>query len=995
MIHKVLSEFGEAAVIGAKAIFDGHVAPMNPNEPTRSHVYLHNNIFFSRAVDSGVETFKIAKGDRAARKSASRDAQCMGQLHRLDIPGLHSLGTVLVDYLGTRFVCQSIVPGILHGERTHTLLYGAVEATAPLAWDKEMHELLEENLGKAQMIATRTVPKMPLSDERIASIEKMRTTPALIPEKQNEELKDTTQTIEVCGPIEAKGIRGSDQRKYVLDLSRLTPRDANWVSKADGGTGKWESALEESSNGKNKDFIPECIDDDEWTTAVLRPELVTNWTHMKLAKYLETKEKATTEGQQTEGESKEKVDKDNDDEKGSTKPESKGDAIDAENKDDKKNDVKPAKKKLSPEDEEYLQSLRLNLNVFLPDVRSMEGIDDAAVAQLKDDEERIRLVSTFLWDELLPKVTKEIRDGGSHQMPTDGKSLTDMLQQRGINCRYLGRLAVLATREEEKDREAAAMLTTGKSKNTERRTMPLSWIELLECEMVARAGKHVLESYLNENGGAAAMQPAQTIASFLSALMSEREETAGETETRISKEEKSNAHVPDEDDFNALTMFDTGGKGDAVPAPVRGRAQVWEDIQREVGRRFRYNLSLYNTGGTSSRALFIPLLRRVCQRTGTRLAARKYGVGGKCLCSGGNSSGGRITPSYPISPVDILDVVPLVKHAAAQGGEGFVPYNIGASVGPPSLHIVLPDAKAAFEAAHFHYGARGLPQALDLAQEAAGLYQRVTDTPLHLNVARCLDLTSAVLFEANEPQLAAANAARALGLVVQLGGFDCPEALTAHTSLSHIMMSSGALAGGIKHLRAAIYLMELMGGPRYAELSGAYHKLASLYHEAGDGLSALRFYQEAAARHSGDRLVEGMIAKSTAMVLAQLGQFKAAVDGEKHAYHIYSLLMGEDHDLTKSSAATLKVSKRVCVVPSINVYLCRLHLLISTFKILKTMQKLMQLAVDQGTRQVAEDKKRKEEELANTVASEIEAAEFEEQEEKKKKKKGKKKKKKT
>jgi protein TIF31 len=50
-------------------------------------------------------------------------------------------------------------------------------------------------------------------------------------------------TTKVCGPIEGKGIKGSDQRCYVLDLTRLTPRDANWVPQSMGGTGKWEEAL--------------------------------------------------------------------------------------------------------------------------------------------------------------------------------------------------------------------------------------------------------------------------------------------------------------------------------------------------------------------------------------------------------------------------------------------------------------------------------------------------------------------------------------------------------------------------------------------------------------------------------------------------------------------------------------------------------------------------------------------------------------------------------
>ena len=152
LVHKVLSDFGDAALQGVKAILDGYIQPMNPNEPARSHVYLHNNIFFSRAIDTGLDTFKVIQGDAAAKKSASRDANSMGVLHRLDVPGLHTLATVLVEYLGMRIVCQSVVPGILHGEKSHSLLYGAVETLSELQCNDEMHKLLEASIGESCMV---------------------------------------------------------------------------------------------------------------------------------------------------------------------------------------------------------------------------------------------------------------------------------------------------------------------------------------------------------------------------------------------------------------------------------------------------------------------------------------------------------------------------------------------------------------------------------------------------------------------------------------------------------------------------------------------------------------------------------------------------------------------------------------------------------------------------------------------------------------------------
>lgn len=946
-------DFGDAAYRAAVAIHAGAIAPMNPNEASRSHVYLHNSIFVSRAVDAGVETFKMSHGDRAAKKAASRDAQCMAFLHRLDVQNLYTLATVLVDYLGHRYVCQSIVPGILQGDTTHTLVYGAVEATSGLAWDETFHDLMEQYLGKTAMCATRTISTTPLSEERLKEIETLRTEPPLPPPpvKDGDDEKEEQPpplTRQVCGPVEGKGIKGSDLRNYVLDLTRLTPRDANWIPKSMGGTGKWEEAA--AAAASTDATTQPTLDDDEWITAVLRQELVTQMTHSKMSIYLKKKELAE---KKEDAEKTEKTKDEKTDDKKKDEPAAAGD--DKKKKEEGESEAKkeekkaedpisklPQKKTLTPEDEAYLASLRLNVNVFLPHLRSLEGIDDAAVEQLQLDEEAARQAALHLWDAVLPKITQEMRLGEGHQLPLDGKSMVELLHQRGINCRYMGRLADLAAQEEAKDQAALAAVQAGKAKTAGRRVMPLSWLELLEVEMIARAAKHVLDSYLIEEGA----QTLQVIASFLSALLSEGHETAGETEKRLAKD--TGGH--DEDDFAGLALHGS--------APIRGRKQVWDDIETQIGRRFRYKVSLYNCGGgkPSGRASYLTLLRRVCQRTGARLVAKNYALGAKCLCS----SAGRLTNSYPISPLDIVDVVPLMKHAGALSGEGFCPCAPG-GMGLPSLHILLPDAKASFEAAHFSYGSRAsLPQALDLAQEAAALYQRVVDGPLHLNIARCLDLTAAILFEAGEPAMAAANAARSLGLTVQLGGFDCAEAMAGHSTLSHVLLSSTTdqVEAGIQHLKAAAYLMELLAGPRYVELANCYYKIGSYYQDKNTPL-ALDYFELAKTKPHSDRLAEGMMAKGAALLYAKLEQYRAAVDSEKKAFSLYSMLLGEEHELTKNSQ--------------------------------KSLQHYTKLAVEQGNKKVEQEKFRKEEEAAQAMANQIEAEE-EKQQKKKKGNKGKKKK---
>jgi hypothetical protein len=45
-----------------------------------------------------------------------------------------------------------------------------------------------------------------------------------------------SETVPHIGPIEGKLLKGSDGRIYVLEMTRLTPRDANYVS-GEKGTG--------------------------------------------------------------------------------------------------------------------------------------------------------------------------------------------------------------------------------------------------------------------------------------------------------------------------------------------------------------------------------------------------------------------------------------------------------------------------------------------------------------------------------------------------------------------------------------------------------------------------------------------------------------------------------------------------------------------------------------------------------------------------------------
>ena len=901
LIHKVMMEFGEASLHGVMAIANGQVLPMNPNESIRSQVFLINNIFVSRGVDTGPETFKITRGDRAARKASNRDLQCIGIFHRLEnnnpVSNLHTLATVLIDYLGTRYVCQSILPGILIGDKSHTLLYGSVDAGIPLKSDDELEKNLEEKLGPNFMIASRPIYRCPLSLERMTEIEQQRKSNVIMYNNSYGDSKkgsggedaDTNEILQTCVAIEAKGILGSDQRRYMLDISRLTPRDANWVPKENGGSGKFEEIQKMNKQKSSDDIVPVSLEDDEWVMCVLRPELITRYAQLRMKQFID-------------GQSKDKEIDETESPNSSTNGTDEMTTLATEETPESNGADTAA----------HLQNLKFNVNVFIPYMRQMT--DTTAAEQIKDDEKLVRDISTHLWDDVLPKITMAVREGAVNQLPVDGKSLTEFLHRNGVNCRYLGRLAMLAQEQEEKDGIVEAELKLGNRKTIERKTMPRCWLEMLECEMLARAAKHVLDEYLTVNGGVAALQPAQTIASFLSALISESEETAAQTETRYAKRSGNEA---DDDDYAALTIVDVGGNGDAVPSSIKSRSEVWRDIEIEIGRRFRYHLVLFNRDNKSHRALYVPLLRRVCQRTGVILSAKPYAIGGKCMCGGGSSMNGRILPSFPISPLDIVDVMPLMKHTAAYH-EGFQLCSVGTtSVSLPPLQISLPDARAILERAHIQASGRALGRALELAQEAGSLYQRVTDNAAHPGVIESIDLMSTIFFEAGDTNNAVVNSEKALTLTLQSGGLDSAAAFNAHQLLFQMLFTAHDMERAVKHLRASMYILELMAGPHHTEQYSAYHKLGTVYSYPdynGKYLPfALECFQETRNRESCDRLMDGFMAKNFARTYMGMENFIDALDYERKANHSLTMFLGKNHKMTLESDTTLQVLSRLAL----------------------------------------------------------------------------------
>ena len=76
---------------------------INPGEDPKMQMFIWNNIFFSLGFDVR-DHYKDLGGDAAAFVAPRNDLQGVKVYNAVDLEGLYTLGTVVVDYRGYRYV---------------------------------------------------------------------------------------------------------------------------------------------------------------------------------------------------------------------------------------------------------------------------------------------------------------------------------------------------------------------------------------------------------------------------------------------------------------------------------------------------------------------------------------------------------------------------------------------------------------------------------------------------------------------------------------------------------------------------------------------------------------------------------------------------------------------------------------------------------------------------------------------------------------------------
>ncbi len=257
LISKIYAEFADAAARGAVLVARGEVAPLNPTESKDAQIFVYNNVFYSFGAD-GVGTFTSEGGDEAARVAVGKDVGGVKAVNQLDVPGLATAGTIIVDYLGKRLVAQSIVPGIFKQREPeeYQVDYGGVEGR-DIVGDNEVFVPTFSQVSKAL---------------------KVKAHPVWDKEGKKHHME---------GSVETKGLLGTDGRKYILDLYRITPLDILWIEE------NWSEDADQKIDAQGRNYPHRMT--------VLRQELIESYWRVKMGDYVkEEVQKRRKTGAKTE-----------------------------------------------------------------------------------------------------------------------------------------------------------------------------------------------------------------------------------------------------------------------------------------------------------------------------------------------------------------------------------------------------------------------------------------------------------------------------------------------------------------------------------------------------------------------------------------------------------------------------------------------------------------------------------------------------------------------
>lgn len=838
-IFKVHSDFVAAATRGAVAVIDGNVMAINPGEDSKMQMFIWNNIFFSLGFDVR-DHYKELGGDAAAYVAPRNDLQGVRVYSTVDLPGLYTLGTVVIDYRGYRVTAQSIIPGILEREQEQSVVYGSID------------------FGKSVLTHPKYLELLNKAGQHLK----------ILPHKV---LNSDNEEIELCSSVECKGIIGNDSRHYVLDLLRTFPPDVNFL-KIDG--------VELSKEARALGFPIEH----KHRLACLRQELIDAFVDSRYVQFIkhaavhlqqlttaklqqqqqqQQKDKLSIENIKEEiiDSNKETTTNDvnnaNDDEKIKADEAKKivESITDTITNDNNKKELEESSKDIVKHAASAVGSLReaefdvkFNPDVYSPGVRHPDENGD----NLKKQRKLVCDAADYLLTVQLPTFIRECLDHTSAAM--DGTTLVESLHGRGINVRYMGKLATML--------EAIPQLNY--------------LYKITISELILRSTKHIFTIYMQ---GTELMSLSSAISHFLNCLLSSsqvinpqlnHEELQSKTSKRKNKRKgRANNGIQQTSDFEWALLT---------------QKSLWQQIKNDLKSYFDWEGQSSDTFDTMIEYYNlqkISILRGFTIKTGIQILLREYNFDNK----------NRLT----FFEDDILNIFPVVKHIQPRASDAYHFYTSG---------------QCKIQKGYLKDGYELISEALNLLNNVYGA--------MHPEIAQCLRMLARLNYIMGDHAEALSTQQKAVLMSERVNGIDHPYTITEYVHLALYSFANGQVSISLRLLYRARYLSLIVIGDDHPEIALIDSNISLILHAVGEYELALKFMEHALKLnklHHGETSLK--VASSYHLVARTqscIGDFRAALNNEKETYTIYKKLLGEEHDKTKESSDCLRHLTQQAVV---------------------------------------------------------------------------------
>jgi len=216
MVAKCYMEFLAAATKGAMEVVDGVVPPINALDHPDAQLFCADGIFYSLSSQmlfdpSGNGSSVNVDKEYVSREVVIHDLEANHVFSSVDVPSVRTLLMAVIDYKGYRVVAQGCVPGILYAAAATKHSYGL--DNGEWTYFNEEQQKGIELVARALHLEKQTI--VVPSPESVVN-----------PTEESEESAPKTPTPhQIYTAPETKGITGSDDRTYLLELKRVTPYD--------------------------------------------------------------------------------------------------------------------------------------------------------------------------------------------------------------------------------------------------------------------------------------------------------------------------------------------------------------------------------------------------------------------------------------------------------------------------------------------------------------------------------------------------------------------------------------------------------------------------------------------------------------------------------------------------------------------------------------------------------------------------------------------------